>query len=447
MLNLTEGNETKLIWRFALPMLLGNVFQQLYNVVDSIVVGNYLGDAALAAVGASFPILFVLISLVIGIANGTTVIIAQYFGAKRFDKIKQAIGTLFSMLLVASVIVAVIGFFFTEAIFRFIKLPEEVIPDATTYLIIILSASVTLFGFNGTSAILRGLGDSKTPLYFLIIATLANIVLDLLFVIVFHWGITGVAVATVISHTISFILSMIYLNRTQEIIRFSSEMFTFDKEIFKKSVEIGLPTGIQQMAVALGMTALLGIVNSFGTNTIAAYTVAGRIDSFAMMPAMNFSMALSTFVGQNLGANKKERVAKGLKSTLLITTLISIVFSAIAMLGGKIIMGFFTQDVEVINIGAEYFLIVSGFYIAFSVMFSINGVFRGAGDTIIPMFITLFALWAIRVPISYFLSGTWGAAGIWWGIPIAWIAGTVFSIIYFRTGRWKKKVIVKHDEK
>ena len=444
MRDLTRGNPGKQIFIFALPMLLGNVFQQLYNIVDTIIIGRYIGTDAVAAAGASFPVIFVLISLVIGITTGTTIIISQYYGAKDYEKVKRAIDTAFIILFFGSLILTVLGLVLIGPIWKLLALPEHLVKDATLYFNIFAIGLVLMFGYNGVSAVLRGLGDSKTPLYFLIIATILNIFLDLLFVLVFHWGIAGVAIATVAAQGISFGLSVYYLNRYHQLIRVSYSGLVFDRDIFRKSLRIGIPTGLQHTFVSLGMMALLRIVNGFGTNTIAAYTIAGRIDSFAAMPAMNFSMALSTFVGQNLGANKPERVKSGYRSTLTMTTIISLAVTIVAWFFGRDLMRVFTPDPEVIQIGYEYLVIVSSFYILFSAMFATNGIMRGAGDTLIPMFITLLSLWVFRIPGSYFLSLRMGTDGIWWGIPLAWFFGWLFSWIYYKTGKWRSKAVVKY---
>jgi putative MATE family efflux protein len=310
---------------------------------------------------------------------------------------------------------------------------------------IYLIGMVSFFGFNGTSAILRGLGDSKTPLYFLIVATFSNIGLDILFVVVFKWGISGVAIATVISQTGAFVTTILYLNKYHEVIKLKFRELVFDWDLFYKSLRIGLPAGLQHTIVALGMMALMGIVNTFGTNVIAGYSVAIRLDSLAVMPAMNFSAALATFVGQNLGANKQSRVKKGLLFTLLMSSTISLLVMAVLLIWGKGLMGFFTADTEVIRIGYEYLSIVSVFYIVFSIMFTLNGVLRGAGDTLIPMFITLLALWGIRIPAAFILSKSMGEIGIWWAVPIGMVAGMGMTFLYYRTGRYKKKVVVKRN--
>jgi putative MATE family efflux protein len=444
MKDLTVGNEGKLIFQFAVPMLLGNIFQQLYNVIDSIIIGNYLGKEALAAVGASFPILFTLISLVIGIASGSTILIAQFYGASDIVKVKKTIDTLYISMFFASITMSVLGIYFCEDIFRLIDLPEDVLPQATTYLQIYLGGLIMFFGFNGTSAILRGLGDSKTPLVFLMISTFINIGLDLLFIVVFEWGIEGVAIATIIAQGIAFFAAIIYLNRTHEVVKLALNKLVFTRDIFNKSMRIGLPTGLQQSFVALGMLTIIWIVNPFGTNTLAAYSIGMRVDSLAAMAAMNFAAALATFVGQNMGANKLHRVKSGLIVTFLMTTAIAVTLTSGVLIFSRQLIGLFTTDQEVIEIGREFLFITSPFYIMFSSMFVVNGVMRGAGATLIPMFITLIALWVVRIPASYLLSQKMGVIGIWWGLPMAWVTGLILSYIYYISGKWKSKVVVNY---
>lgn len=443
MKDLTTGKESSLILKFALPMVAGNVFQNLYSIVDSIVVGNFLGKEALAAVGASFPIIFTLISLVIGVGSGATIVISQYFGAKRNEEVIRTIDTMFIFLLVSSIIVSVVGITFSEPIFRLLRLPEEVIPDAVKYLNIYLIGIFAFFGFNAISSVLRGLGDSKTPLWFMIYATIVNIILDLLFVIVFKWGIAGVAIATIIAHGSAFIISIFWLNKYHPLINLSVTKARFDRDIFKKCLRIGLPTGFQQSFVAIGMMALMGIVNGFGTNAVAAYSVALRLDAFAKMPSMNFASALSSFTGQNLGAGKEKRARRGFASTMLISAIYSAIITILILLFGDSMMKLFTNDAEVIRIGNDYLIIVGSFYLAFSAMFTVIGMMRGAGATLIPMFITIVTLWVIRIPLSIFLSGgEMGVSGVWWAVPISWIFGAIASYVYYLTGKWKGKTVV-----
>jgi len=443
MKDFTTGNEAKLILRFATPMLLGNLFQQLYSVTDRIIVGQVISEKALAAVGASFPILFALISFSIGIASGGTIVISQYFGAKDYNNVKKAINTLYIFFFIASVILSATGLIFNERIFRLTKLPEDVMPYAKEYFSIISLGIVVFFGFNGTSAILRGLGDSKTPLYFLIISSFFNILLDLLFVIVFKWGVAGAAYATIISHLGAFITAIIYLNKTHKLININFLRLKFDRKIFFQSVRIGVPAGFQQTFVAIGIIALFRVVNEFGTEVTSAFSAAATIDNLAILPAITLSQALAAFVGQNMGAFKVNRVKTGLKATLLISSVISLAITLLIVSFRNIIMYFFTDNAEVIRVGKDYLIITSAFYLLFSVMFTFNGVMRGAGDTLIPMFLTLISLWIIRIPLAVFLSRIMGTNGIWWSAPASWFAGMIFSFSYYLTGKWKSKVVIK----
>jgi len=445
MKDFTTGNEAKHIFRFALPMLIGNIFQQLYNVVDSIIVGRYLGDKALAAVGASFPIIFMVIALIIGIGIGSSVVISQYFGAKDFDRVKRAADTTYIFLFFAGIIITIVGLLSGEYIFRLMRLPEEILPMAKTYLDIYMYGLVLMFGFNSVSSILRGVGDSKTPLYFLIVSTFLNIFLDTLFVLGFKWGIAGAAWATVIAQAFSFIIAVIYLERLRHMLRITFKRLVFDWEIFWQSVRIGLPTGIQQTLVALGGMALMGIVNTFGTEVIAGFSAASRIDSLAVIPIMNFSASLSGFVGQNIGAGKVDRVNRGLWATIKMSVLFSVIITAIILIWGDKMMVVFTTNPRVVDIGYHYLMVVSFFYVAFAVMFCINGLLRGAGAAVVPMYITLLSLWIVRIPLAYLLSKTFGMneAGVWWSIPIGWLMGAVASTIYYRYGSWKNKSVVK----
>lgn len=447
MKDLTVGNEAKLIFKFALPMVLGNLLQQLYHVVDSVIVGNYLGKEALAAIGASSPIFYALIAFVIGIGSGSTIIISQYFGAKNIDKVKRAIDTTYIFLFVASIIITSIGIFFSEDIFRLLHVEEAIIPMATDYFNVFMMGMIAFFGFSGTSSILRGLGDSMTPLYFMVVATIINIVLDIVFIVVFEWGISGVAYATLIAQAGAFITGAIYLNKKHQIISFNIFSFRFDRELFMQSIRIGLPTGFQQTFVALGIMALIRIVNNFDTDVLAAFSVASRIDALAAMPALNLASALSAFVGQNLGAQKIDRIKKGLRATLLMSFGISAIVTLTVVFFGEYMMRAFTNDAAVIEHGTNYLVIVSSFYVIFSTMFVMHGVLRGAGDTLIPMFITLFSLWVIRIPFALVLSKHFGVNGIWWAIPIGWTMGLTGSLIYYFTGRWKLKGVVKHQSK
>lgn len=443
MKNFTEGRVGKLLIDFSVPLVVGNIFLNLYNVVDSIIVGNYLGKEALGAVGASFPVIWTLNSLVVGVGSGASTVVSQYFGAKQEINVKRTIDTIFVFFLFSSLLVTIIGISLSEPVFKLLNLPDEIMPEAVKYLHIYLIGAFFFLGFSGISSILRGLGDATTPLYFTIFATILNVILDLLFVIVFGWGIGGVAFATVLAHFIVFVLAVWYLNRKHELIHLSFRKYIFDREIFRSCIRIGMPTGIQQSFVSVGMMAIMGIVSGFGTSAVAAYTAAMRIDSFAKMPAIAFSQALSSFTGQNLGAFKDQRARDGMWATLRFSVIYCLLISTVIILFGSNIMKLFSPDEEVIHIGQDYLLIVSSFYLLFAVMFTIMGFLRGAGATLIPMINTFTALYLIRIPVAYFLSSEIGVNGIWWSEPSGWFIGMCVLIVYYNSGRWKGKVVVR----
>ena len=449
MLDLANGNPWKLLLQFSIPMLIGNVLMQLYSVADFYIVGNYIGPKAVASVGSSMPILFALVSFIIGITMGCTVIISQYFGAKDPVKIKRSVDTIIIFVVLAALSVMVVGLIFCDPLLRLVKTPEDVFEGASTFMQINLVGLLPLFGVNCLSAILRGVGDSKTPLYCMLISSALNVVLFLVFVPGMGWGIAGAAWATILTQTITVIGMILWLNRKHPVIKITIRKLTFDMEIFRNSVRIGLPNGIQQALVAVGMMALLGIVNRFAvanSDVLVAYSIVNRIDSLACAPAMAFSAAIAAFVGQNVGARKFSRIPSGLSAALVMSSIFTLVISAVVIIFAHPVMHLFSTEInpEVVAVGGRYLLIVCPFCVVFSTMFIYTGVMRGAGDTLIPMFITLLSLWLVRIPIASFLSGFIGTDGIWWSIPIAWSVGAACAYLYYRSGRWKNKGVVKY---
>ena len=436
MKDLTRGSEAGLIISFSIPMLLGNLLQQLYNMVDSIIVGNWVGKQALAAVGASFPIIFLLLALFMGLSMGSNILIAQYQGAKDTGRVKRAIETTYLYTFWGSLILMGVGFFGAGPIMDLLQSPPEVRPLAVLYLRVFSLGMLPFLGFNTISGILRGLGDAHTPLYMLLLSTILNIILDLLFVIAFGWGVAGVAFATVLSQGVSLIACIIYLNRKHELLRVKFTALRFDRSIFILSVRIGIPSGVQQAMVALGLATMTGIVNTFGTDAIAGFAAAARIESIASLPAMTIGMAISTFVGQNLGARQPHRVRKGLHASIILSVGISVIAALAFYLFGENLIGLFNPDVNVVAIGTDYLRIIGPFFIVFSFMFMLNGVIRGAGETLIPLLTTLLAMWAIRIPAALLLSHKLGLSGVWWAYPTGWVVGSVISFIYYRSGRW-----------
>lgn len=427
-------------------MLLGNIFQQLYIVVDSIIVGKYVGKEALAGIIASSQVAMVVISLVIGIGIGGTVVVAQYFGARNYEKVRQTSDTVTIFMLVSSVVLGGVGILLSDEILRLMQLPVESLHHAKSFLTVYFAGMITMFGYNAMSSILRGIGDSRTPLYALIVATVLNIALDFLFVLHLQMGTSGAALATVIAQGTSWIFIGVYARQKSSLVSFNFFRFTFKLDIFKQSLRIGLPSGVQQTFVAVGMAALFSIINTFGVDVAAGYGAATRIDMFISLPAMNFAAALSTFVGQNIGAGNFHRVKQGLKSTLIMSGAVSIGVTLIVLALRHHLIGLFTDtsNSEVIKVGGQYLTIVCSFYVLFSSMFVINGLLRGAGASLVPMLTSLIGLWLVRIPVAYLLSRTesLGYLGTFWAIPIAWAVGFTLALSYYLSGKWKNKAVV-----
>lgn len=437
--DLTEGKVWKVIVRFAVPLLVGNLLQQFYNITDSIIVGQFLGKEALAAVSASFFIYYFIISLVIGVGSGTTVVISQLFGAKQYQKVQLAFSSFFIFMLVGGIILSIAGIIFAEPFFRLTNTPEEVIPQAVAYFRIYIGGTFLFVTFNSIISILRGVGESVRPMLFILITTVLNIAFDLLFILVFKWGIEGAARATVVSQGIGMCIALAYVNNTHPLLSIKKQDMLFDWKLFKESLKIGLPTSVQQCAIALGLIALLGIVNSFGTNTLTAYGAAGKIDTIITQAVLTLSGALAAFCGQNIGAGRLDRVKKGVQFTMYTNIALGLLTFAAVYLFGNEMMRIFTKDIDVVAIGKEYLLIIGGFFIVHGALNVYNGALRGAGDTLFPMITSLVCLWLIRIPLAYYLSSWLGRNGIWWAIGISITIGLIVTFVYYKIGFWKRR--------
>lgn len=437
--DLTEGKVWKVIVRFAVPLLVGNLLQQFYNITDSIIVGQFLGKEALAAVSASFFIYYFIISLVIGVGSGTTVVISQLFGAKQYQKVQLAFSSFFIFMLVGGIILSIAGIIFAESVFRLTNTPEEVIPQAVAYFRIYIGGTFLFVTFNSIISILRGVGESVRPMLFILITTVLNIAFDLLFILVFKWGIEGAARATVVSQGIGMCIALAYVNNTHPLLSIKKQDMLFDWKLFKESLKIGLPTSVQQCAIALGLIALLGIVNSFGTNTLTAYGAAGKIDTIITQAVLTLSGALAAFCGQNIGAGRLDRVKKGVQFTMYTNIALGLLTFAAVYLFGNEMMRIFTKDIDVVAIGKEYLLIIGGFFIVHGALNVYNGALRGAGDTLFPMITSLVCLWLIRIPLTYYLSSWLGRNGIWWAIGISITIGLIVTFVYYKIGFWKRR--------
>ena len=437
--DLTRGKVWKIIPSFVFPLLIGNLLQQTYNIVDSVIVGQFLGKEALAAVSASFFIYYFIISLVIGIGSGITVVISQYYGARQYAKVQQAFSSILIFTVFAGLFLSIIGVVFAETFFRLTQTPEDVIPGAVRYFRVFMGGTFIFITLNSLFSVFRGMGDSRRPLFFIFITAALNVVLDILFIIVFKWDIEGVAFATILAQTVGVVVSLIYLNKRHKLLSIKREDMKFVPALFLQGMKIGIPTSIQQCSLSIGLLMLLGVVNIFGTDTLTAYGAAGKIDTLITQVILTLSSAISAFCGQNIGAGAVSRVREGVRFAMLVNVVFTLtVFSLICFLGREIMM-IFTSDESVISIGYDYLIIVGAVFILHGAMNVMNGAMRGAGDTLFAMATGIVTFWLIRIPLAYFLSERMGYKGIWWAISISITIGFFATSIYYLSGRWKKK--------
>lgn len=451
--DMTEGRPLTNLALFALPLLIGNLAQQMYNTVDSIIVGRYVGDSALAAVGTSGPVLNLLLLLFMGISTGAGILVSQYFGAHREKELTHTIGSCLTLTLIAGIIIMAVGTFIVRPLMTLLDTPPDVYDMAVDYLTIIVLGIVGAAYYNIVSGILRGLGDSFTPLVFLIVACLLNIALDILFVAKFNMAAAGVALATVIAQSISAALCLWRLTHMKKTVHLSLRSLIPDRPITAKIIRLGLPSGLTQAIFSMAAIVVQALTNSFGTSVIACAIVVMRVDGFAMMPNFTFGMAMTTFVGQNVGAGRMDRVREGVRDGLRAGLLISFVLVAAILLFGENLMRLFTSTEEVVRLGVHMMRILAVGYIAMAVTQSLSGVMRGAGDTLTPMWISLLTTIVVRVPLAYGIAALTRTSELPNGSPdclfisllISWVTGAVVTSLLYRRGGWKNKGVVDAD--
>ena len=446
--DMTAGPPWQRIMEFAVPMLLGNLAQQLYNTVDSIVVGKYVGDNALAAVGSAAPILNLLLVLFAGVATGAGIVISQNYGAGNREKLSESIGNCITLAAIASAITTVVGVAITMPMLRLMETPASIIDWSGGYLRILFWGMAGCAFYNMLSGVLRGMGDSVSALAFLLLSTALNTGLDVWFVAGFHMGVSGVALATVLAQGISAVLCFWKLLRMRDVFDFSPATLRLRRDSALRIVRIGVPSGITQAVMSLAMLVTQSLTNSLGETVIACNVIIMRVDGFAMMPNMSFGQAMSVYAGQNVGARKPERLREGLKQGLLMAVGFACVVTACLLLFGRHLFALFTDTPQLISIANQMMHILAAGYIAFAVTQVLGGIMRGAGDTVTPMWISLFTTIGLRVPLAYLLA--WLTRCEEWpnGRPealfvsllLSWTAGTVLSAIAFRRGGWRRQL-------
>ena len=447
--DMTVGVPWKGIVAFTLPMLIGNIAQQLYSTVDSIVVGKYIGDNALAAVGSATPLLNMLLVLFIGISAGANIMVSQYFGAKNRDGLSYTIGNSITVTAIACLLLILVAAPLIRPILIMLNTPESILDWCADYLMISLIGMAGMAYYNILSNILRGMGDSFSALIYLLIATVLNIVLDIFFVAYVQMGVGGVALATVIAQFISSVLCLIKLTRMRENFDFNLHYLKPKGAYVKTLVRLGLPSGLTQAIFSSAMIVVQSLTNQFGEIFIAANVVIMRVDGFAMMPNFSFGTALTTYAGQNVGAGLQDRVTKGAKQGTLLAVGCSTVITTAILFFGKPLMGIFTDTVELVELSYRLMLILAVGYIAVAVTQSLSGIMRGAGDTMTPMWISLITTIALRIPIAYGISFLTRTAELPYGrkeciqisLLASWVIGAILTVIFYRIGKWKTKAI------
>lgn len=438
--DLTKGNITEKIINFSVPFIIGNLCMQLYNYIDAIVVGKFLGKEALAAVGASSPVIFILISFISGITIGGGIIVSKYFAQGDISRVSLSASTISTIIIVLGIVLTVIGLLCSEWIMGLINLPPDVLPFAVEYLSIYILGMLPIFGYYAVTSFLRGVGNSIIPLYFLITTSILNILLNLLFVVVFEWGITSVAWATVISQSIAYIFLQAFVNIHVKMLSLNIFKIKFNRAVAIEAIRLGVPASVQQVLVALGTLALISIVSTFGTDVLAAFTSAQRVLILIMVIPINLSLALTNFTAQNFAVNRFDRIEEALKVTLKLSLVVCFAILILISMFSTNIIAAFSYDSNIINIGKQYLLIIAMSFWIFNIMMIFTGVIRGLGNTIVPMLIALFSLWIVKIPIAELLSGYFNEVGVWLSEPISWTVGVIISVAFYIRLRRKQNI-------
>lgn len=434
---MTEGVIWKEILLFSIPLLLGNLFQQLYNAVDSVVVGNYIGAQALAAVGSSAPVINLLVSFFMGLAVGAGVIISRYFGARKKEELHIAVHTSLALTFAAGLVMTLIGVLISPYVLQWVGTPSDVMESSVLYLRIYFLGILSVMVYNMGSGILRAVGDSRNPLYFLIVSSVTNIILDMLFVIVFHMGIAGVGWATLIAQTISAVLTMLLLMRTKEEYQVKLKHIRFHKHMLYEIIRLGLPSGLQNAIVSFSNVIVQSNINAFGSLAMAGCGSYTKIDGFAILPVMSYSMALTTFTGQNMGAKKYDRVKQGAKTGILMSVITIVCISALLLMLGPNVLAIFSSDPTVINYGLYMMHVLAPGYIFLAISHAFNGIIRGAGIATVPMIVMVTCWCGLRMAWILTSVPLFHDIGVvFMGWPLTWIASALWLFLYYRKGKW-----------
>ncbi|HHY11319.1 MAG TPA: MATE family efflux transporter [Firmicutes bacterium] len=451
--DMTSGRPMSNLLRFSIPLLIGNFAQQMYSTVDSIIVGRYVGDRALSAIGTTLPVIRLLLVMFMAISTGTGIMVAQYFGAKEKETLSHSIGNAMTMIFISSVLIMGVGIPMSGSLLRLTNTPVETFDLAYAYLTIILSGIMFSGFYNIVSGVLRGLGNSTFPLLVLLLASLLNVGLDIWFIAGLNMGVAGAALATIISQAVSAVLCVIRLLKMKDVVKINRSILIPDRELTGQLLRLGLPAGITQAIFSMSMVFVQALTNSMGYQVVTCTTAVMRIDGFAMLPNFTFGMAIATFVGQNIGANRMDRVSQGARNILKISLSTSLALVALLLVFGENLIRMFTTTEEIIVLGVRQIRILSAGYVAVAISQIFGGIMRGAGDTMPSMWISMFTTVGIRVPLAYLLawltrSETYPAGSpdaIFFSLLLSWVLGAVFTYLWYRRGAWREKSLIRHE--
>lgn len=436
---MTEGSIPKLMVSFALPVFWGNLFQQLYNVVDSLIVGNFVGDDALAAVSSSGNLIFVLTGFLFGVFSGSGVVIAKYFGARDKNNVQRAIHTSIALALVCGVMMMLMGIFLSPTILRWMNTPEQVLPNSVAYFRIFFLGAIFTALYNSGAGVFQAVGDSKHPLYYLIVSSVTNVVLDLLFVGVFKFGIQGAATATVLSQFVSCVLMINKLMHSEETYQLHLNRIRLHRDMLSQILKVGIPSGIQNSVIGFANAIVQTNINAFGDVAMAGCGSYSKLEGFAFLPVNSFAMALTTFIGQNTGAKEFERAKKGARFGAISCAVCSEIIGLIMFICIPVFIRAFSQNPEVIQYGTMQARVVSLFYFLMAFSHASAGIMRGVGKSVVPMAVMLIYWCVVRVAyisiITHFINDI---RVIFWAYPLTWSLSFITFLIYLLSGRWLK---------
>lgn len=438
--DLTVGKPSKTLWFYTVPLVLSTIFQQLYTMADSMIAGKFAGKEALAAVGASYPITMIFIALAAGTNIGCSVVISQLFGSKKLESMKTAAYTSIVSTFALSVFMTVVGAIFCNGMIKMLNTPQDIFSESSLYLRIYIFGVVFLFMYNTCTGIFTALGDSKTPLYFLIMSSVFNVVLDLIFVIKFNWGVAGVAWATFIAQGVAGVLAFFVLISRLKKIETEGKVSFFSTSMLKRISVMAVPSACQKSFVSVGNLMIQTLVNSFGSDVIAGFSAGMRINTFVVTNIITLGNGLSGYVAQNYGACKVDRVKEGVKAGYTMTAIFGLISTLILMVFSRQLMGLFVDPSEggaVIEAGAKFLRVVAPFFVVTGLKICCDSVLRGTSCAV-PFMITTFADLILRVGLSFLLVGSFGEIGIWYSWPIGWAIGAALSFMFYKSGIWNK---------